>query len=74
MLLKFVRGTRTFEEIRTINGVTYATFKQACRALGILCDDNEWNHAIQEASQLATTTQMHELFTILLLFCEISAR
>jgi len=41
VLLNFVRGPRSFEEIRTINGVTYGTFKQACHGMGILSDDNE---------------------------------
>jgi len=41
-------------------------------AFGILRDDNEWHHEIQETSQWATVTQMHKLFATLLLFCEIS--
>ncbi|KAL8143371.1 hypothetical protein V2J09_016403 [Rumex salicifolius] len=35
LLLINVWGPRNFEEIRTVNGVVYETFRQACYALGI---------------------------------------
>lgn len=40
MLLSRVKGPRSFTEIRTVDGVTYNTFQEACGALGLLNDDN----------------------------------
>ncbi|CAG8467581.1 6869_t:CDS:2 [Cetraspora pellucida] len=41
LLLTKVRGPRSFDHLKTINGTTYLTFKDACIALGLLEDDNE---------------------------------
>ena len=35
MLLNIVKGPRNFKELRTINDVTYPTYKEACYALGL---------------------------------------
>ncbi|KAK9684322.1 hypothetical protein RND81_10G202200 [Saponaria officinalis] len=66
------RGSRSYEEIRTINGHTYPTFKDACYALGLLNNDKEWNDAMREANQWVMPYQLRELFFTMLLFCEIS--
>lgn len=72
MLLNIVRGPHNYEDIKTINGVTYPTFKAACYALGLLDDDKEWNDCLQEASNWATGYQLRQLFVTLLLYCEVS--
>ncbi|XP_057745614.1 uncharacterized protein LOC130963528 [Arachis stenosperma] len=41
MLLNIVRGSCSYEQIRTIDGIVYDTFKDACYALGLLEDDKE---------------------------------
>ncbi|XP_035841577.1 uncharacterized protein LOC118488314 [Helianthus annuus] len=41
MLLGIVRGPRSFEEIKTVDGVVYETFREACYAYGLLNDDKE---------------------------------
>jgi len=41
LLLTVRRGCTSFVDIRTINGHTYDTFKDACRVLGLLEDDRE---------------------------------
>ncbi|GJT72009.1 DNA helicase PIF1, ATP-dependent [Tanacetum coccineum] len=50
MLLNVVRGAQSFEKLMTVNKQTYATFKAACFAYGLLNDDKEWSHAIAEAN------------------------
>ena len=72
MLLNVMKGPRNFEEIKTINGVTYPTYKAACYALGLLDGDQEWHDAIIQASQWSTGNQLRELFVTILLFCEVS--
>ena len=72
MLLNIMKGPRTFDEIKTVDGVTHPTYKAACYALGLLDGDKEWHEAINQASQWAIAAQLRELFVIILLFCEIS--
>ncbi|KAI9180058.1 hypothetical protein LWI28_000701 [Acer negundo] len=48
----------SFEEIRTVNGVTYETYKATCYALGLLDEDKEWHEAIVQASQWSTGSQL----------------
>ncbi|XP_027174563.1 uncharacterized protein LOC113774200 [Coffea eugenioides] len=50
MLLHKIRDGRSFEHVRTIDGVVHPTFKAACAALGLRDDANEWNEALAEAS------------------------
>jgi hypothetical protein len=56
MLLNVVKGCTSFEDIRTVNGIEYPTFKEACRALGFLDDDKEWIDCINEAAIWASGT------------------
>uniref|UniRef100_A0A453HZ10 Helitron helicase-like domain-containing protein n=1 Tax=Aegilops tauschii subsp. strangulata TaxID=200361 RepID=A0A453HZ10_AEGTS len=72
MLLNTVEGCRSYEDIRTVDGVVHPTYKSACYALGLLNDDKEWNDCIKEASHLAFAPQMHQLFCTILLFCEVT--
>ncbi|XP_022004019.1 uncharacterized protein LOC110901502 [Helianthus annuus] len=72
MLLGIVRGPRSFEEIKTVDGVVYATFKEACYAYDLLNDDKEWNDALSEAKLWASGSQLRELFVTMLLFCEVN--
>ena len=50
LLLNFVRGPTCYKEIRTVDGVVYPTFRDACYTRGLLDDDREYIDAIYEAS------------------------
>ncbi|XP_072073940.1 uncharacterized protein [Arachis hypogaea] len=50
LLLNYVKGATSYEEIRTLDGVMYATFKDACYARGLLDNDKEYVDAIKEAN------------------------
>ncbi|XP_031127792.1 uncharacterized protein LOC116029887 [Ipomoea triloba] len=65
-LLNVVRGPTNFEDIKTFQGVTYPTFRDACYARGLLDDDKEYIDAINEASEWSTAKAMRRLFVILL--------
>ncbi|XP_076940102.1 uncharacterized protein LOC143609148 [Bidens hawaiensis] len=73
MLLAHQRGCQTFEDIRTIAGYTYPTFRDACEKLGLLGNDNEWSDAFTEASSWATASELRSLFAHMLLHCEVSS-
>ncbi|XP_071740458.1 ATP-dependent DNA helicase PIF1-like [Rutidosis leptorrhynchoides] len=72
MLLNIVKGPRSFEELRTVNGILHPTFKDACFAYGLINDDREWTHAISEAKSWASGAQLRELFVTMLLFCHVN--
>ncbi|XP_071694537.1 uncharacterized protein [Rutidosis leptorrhynchoides] len=72
MLLNIVKGTRSFDEIRTVYGILHPTFKDACFAYRLVNDDKKWTQAITEATLWATGAQLRELFVTILLFCSVS--
>lgn len=66
MLLSQVKGVESFEDIRTINGVLYNSYREACYALGLLDDDKEYIDAIQESSLWGSADYLRRLFVLLL--------
>jgi hypothetical protein len=49
-LLNYVKGPVSYNDIKTAGGVKYDSFKEACFALGLLDDNNEFINAINQAS------------------------
>ncbi|CAG8582983.1 4231_t:CDS:2, partial [Acaulospora morrowiae] len=70
VLLTVVHGAKSFENLRTVNETTYETFKDACNALGLLQDNNEWDECLGEASLIKTGYQLCHLFATILVNCE----
>jgi len=68
-LLAVVKGPKSYEDLRTLDGVLYPTFREACIARGLLEDDGEWRQCLLEASSMQTGAQLRNLFATLLLFC-----
>ncbi|KAK9049762.1 hypothetical protein SSX86_031269, partial [Deinandra increscens subsp. villosa] len=66
ILLNKVKGPKSFEAIRTVNGHLHDTFKDACYALGLLDDDREYIEAIVEASHHGSGHYLRNLFATLL--------
>lgn len=66
VLINVVKGPTSFADIRTVAGVVYNTFEEACFALGLLDDDKEYIEAIKEASWWATGKYLRRLFAIML--------
>ncbi|KAI9109681.1 hypothetical protein K1719_019311 [Acacia pycnantha] len=63
LLLTKVQGPKDYTEIRTVNNVVYPTFREACYALGLLDDDNEYIDVIKEASLWASGSYLRHFFT-----------
>ncbi len=55
-----------------MDGTKHDTFKDACIAMGLLVDDNEWHQALEKASLWALGRQLRDMFTSMLLFCEMT--
>jgi hypothetical protein len=71
MLLLIVKGAESYEDLRTYNNITYATFKEACNAHGLLHNEQEWYNVFDEAAHWATSNQVRHLFVTMPLFCEV---
>lgn len=67
ILLNKVRGPKSFEEIRTVNGKEFSTFRDACYAYGLLDDDKEYIDAIVEASFTGSGYYLRFLFATMLM-------
>ncbi|XP_020272660.1 ATP-dependent DNA helicase RRM3-like [Asparagus officinalis] len=71
LLLNVVKGPTSFDDIREFNGTVYQTYNETCAAMRLLDDDNEWKHAIDEASYSSSGRQMRQLFAQILIFGEV---
>ena len=69
-LLFYVRGAKSFEEVRTVNDQLCETFKMACENRGLLQNDNEWNNCLIEAIQYSSPSYIRTLFASILVHCE----
>ena len=67
ILLNKVKGPKSFEKIRTVNGEEYSSFRDACYALGLLDDDKEYIDALKEASHSGSGSYLRFLFATLLM-------
>lgn len=67
-LLTVVRGPTSFEDLRTIDGIEYETFQEACYAAGVLSRDNEWENCFQRACQLRTGRELRYMFASAMTF------
>lgn len=67
ILLNKVRGPTSYDDIKTVNGKIYETHKEACYALGLLDDDQEYINCITEAAESGSGNFLRSLFVMLLL-------
>ncbi|XP_076301721.1 uncharacterized protein LOC143219730 [Lasioglossum baleicum] len=72
LLLHEVRGPTSFEYLKTVNGILHPTFQSACKAIGLLEDDKHWDTTLEEAALCDSPLKLRELFTIMLVFCQLS--
>ncbi|CEG82840.1 hypothetical protein RMATCC62417_16838 [Rhizopus microsporus] len=72
LLLTSVCSSKSFEDIRTVNGVLYPTFREACMVLHLVQDDREWDRCFAEARLFATGRELRRLFVTALLQAQLS--
>ena len=71
-MLNWVRGPTSYEDIRTVDGVLYPTYEDACYALGLMDDDKEFIEAIKDASDCSSATYARKLFARMLVSKSLS--
>lgn len=69
VLLLHKPGATSYEDLKTIDDQTADTFKEACKLMGLLADDTEWNQALTEASSFQMPSQMRSLFAMICAQC-----
>ena len=69
LLLLHRSGAKSFEELRTVDGTLYSSFREAALAMNLLQSDEEWERCLKEASNLKMAKQMRELFAKICVFC-----
>ncbi|CAN1187182.1 ATP-dependent DNA helicase PIF1, partial [Linum perenne] len=72
ILLTKICGALSYEFLRTVNGVLYPDFKEACRVLGLLSTDDEWDAVMYEVSRWGQPRLVRNVFISLLMFCQVS--
>ncbi|XP_052114135.1 uncharacterized protein LOC107477840 [Arachis duranensis] len=66
LFLNIQKGCMSFSDLRTIDGVVYDSFKDACYALGLLQDDRKFIDAISEVGTWHSATFLKRFFVVLL--------
>ena len=66
MLLHVVRGPKSFEDIRSVNGTVCSTYKDACKLRGMLESDDIWISTLQDASVSDSPRKLRYLLAIIL--------
>ncbi|GFX62916.1 uncharacterized protein TNCV_1100091 [Trichonephila clavipes] len=55
-----------------VDGQELETFRQACKKLGLLADDNHWDATMENAVLCRSPSPIRELFAILICTCGLS--
>lgn len=66
ILLNVQPGPRSFEELRTVDGILYEKWKDTCFALGLLDNDNEYIADLHRTSLWGSGFELRQLFIIML--------
>ena len=73
LLLCYKRGPKSYEDLRTIDGVEYHTFQKACQIMGLLDDDSALEELFLEAvGYLTNCNLLRRYFCMLLLYGNVS--
>ncbi|XP_071741041.1 uncharacterized protein [Rutidosis leptorrhynchoides] len=65
-MLNKIKGPTSYADLRTVDGITYDTFKEACYAMGLLDDDKEYTASIKEVHQWSTGNSCRSHFVSLI--------
>ncbi|KAK5973861.1 hypothetical protein GCK32_004112 [Trichostrongylus colubriformis] len=71
ILLLNTKGKTSFEDIRTVDGITLNTFAEAAKRAGFLDDDRYFRQSLEEAAQFQSAACIRSFFSCLLCFSEV---
>ena len=67
VLLNKVRGAKDWIDFKKFEGLTYATYKEACQARGLLEDDKEYIDGLIEASLWGSGQYLRRFYFMLIM-------
>ena len=67
VLINKVRGAQHWDDFKKFEDVTYATYKEACQARGLLEDDKEYIDGLFEASLWSMGNYLRSFFVMLIM-------
>lgn len=67
LLLTHVKGSLSFEDVRTVNNIIYDTYKEAAIAHELIEDDTEFDKCLEEAVEIQTGKQLRDLYSLILI-------
>ena len=72
MLLSHKKGPMSFSDLRTFDGVTYDTYREAVTAMGLLKDESSWEATIMDIiNHTNNRSQLRVTYGSMLVFCDI---
>ena len=66
------KGPISFEDLRTVNGITYATFVEESTAMGRLTSSNHKRSILQAATETQMLDQMRKIFAYHTIYFDLS--
>lgn len=72
ILLLHVTGCKSFEDIRTVNGIIYRTYQEAAVAMNLVEDDKEFIVCMKEASDVMPPNQIRKVFAYILCYNSVN--
>ncbi|KAK8918884.1 hypothetical protein KSP39_PZI021564 [Platanthera zijinensis] len=69
ILLNHIRGPRSFEDLLTVDNITYSTFKESAEHYGLLERDNNLHNCMREAREFQLPQALRNLFITIILYC-----
>ncbi|XP_074314083.1 uncharacterized protein LOC141649288 [Silene latifolia] len=70
LLLSNIRGPKSFDDLKSINGVTLGSFRESAYMHGLLETDNSIEQCLAEAVQYQMPAALRRLFATLLIYCQ----
>ena len=65
LLLFHIRGPTKFEDFRNFGGREFETYAAACRGLGLLENDDQWNDTMRDGALTDSPSKLRNLFAVL---------
>uniref|UniRef100_A0A1I8AIP3 ATP-dependent DNA helicase n=1 Tax=Steinernema glaseri TaxID=37863 RepID=A0A1I8AIP3_9BILA len=73
LILQHRKGPTSYEDLRTVNGITYDTYVETARQMGLTDSDLIWEKSMDEAcAEIKSLYRRRRFFAMLLFHCEPS--
>jgi hypothetical protein len=69
LLLLHIAGAKSYDDLKTVDGVLKATFKESAICRHLLEDDTEWDNCLSEAVNVDMPHKLRELFAYICVYC-----